>query len=136
MSQSNQEKSEVSLFIAPDGYKIGQIVGTINKQSEDFQNIIDLITNDRSLRISDNRGKIAKDLIAFARRVLLSYEDHEKFGTLSNPQLQEIIGMLNDVINGKREAVHFQMNRNCDGLKELFSTKEFKINQKTQSGKK
>jgi hypothetical protein len=132
MSNNKKDKLEVSAFKPIETFHVGNIVKSIREQSSQFQDTIDLVTNDRSIRISDNRGKIAKDAVKFAEKTILAYQEPEKLGKLTPWQQREILGMINDLLSGKRECVHFQMNRNCDGIKELFSNREFSINQSDQ----
>lgn len=133
-SNGNRDKKEITAFTPIEGFRVGQIVKSVRDQSQNFQDSVDLITSDRSLRISDNRGKIAKQCIKYAERVILAYQEPDKLGSLSAAQQSEILMMLDDLIQGRREAVQFQMTQSCDGIKELFSNREFLFNQ-SKSGK-
>lgn len=137
MSQNNSDKErEVTPFTPIEGFRIGQIVKSIRDQSKNFQDSVDLITSDRSLRISDNRGKIAKQYIKCAEKVILAYQEPEKIGTLSPGQQSEILLIIDDLLKGRRECVQFQLTQSCDGIKELFSNQIFLFNQSIKSGKK
>jgi hypothetical protein len=102
----------------------------INKGCEDLNDIIDKVSKDRGINISDNRAEIAKDMVNAARTTMLAYNDAFRPGKLTTAQQRVILQMVDDVLTGKREAVQFQLNRNCDGIKEVFSRKTLIINEK------
>jgi hypothetical protein len=102
----------------------------INNGCDNLNDIIDRISNDRGINISDNRAEIAKDMIRAAKSTMLAYNDELRIGKLGTAEQRAILQMIDDVVTGKREAVQFQLTRNCDGIKEVFSRKTLKINEK------
>jgi hypothetical protein len=124
-SMSNYDPDKIRAFTTEENYSPGLVLGEVRKMVADLKNATDLIVNSRGARISDNRGKICQDLLNAFETTLVAYGDVKMIGRLSNDQQREILVMVDDVLRGKRENVQFQLNRNCDGIKELFSSKVF-----------
>lgn len=118
---------QITPFKPSEAYQVGMIVKSISEYIRQGEDMIDLIVKDRSVHISDNRGSIAKDMLRGVKTTMLAYQDPVRVGKLADKDIQHIIEMIDDVLKGRREAVHFQLNRNCDGLKEVISKKEFKL---------
>jgi hypothetical protein len=125
------KKKDANIQIAPfklsEAYQVGMIVKSISDYIQQGEDMIDLIVKDRSVHISDNRGAIAKDMLRGVKTTMLAYQDPVRIGKLADKDIQRILQMVDDLLKGKREAVHLQLNRNCDGLKELISNYEIKL---------
>ena len=104
-----------------------RLVGQIQKTVLELQDLTDLVAKARSAKISDNRINICQDLLKAYRTTIFAYGDAPKIGKLSTDQQREILVLVDDILRGKRETVQFQLTRNCDGIKELFTSKIFTI---------
>lgn len=117
----------IAPFKPSETYQVGLLVKSITDYIQQGEDMIDLIVKDRAVHISDNRGEISKDMLRAVRTTMLAYQDPIGIGTLSNVDIQRILKMIDDLVKGKREALHFQLSRNCDGIKEVISKQEFKL---------
>ena len=124
---SAYDPDKIRAFTTEENFSPGIVLGEVRKMVADLKNATDLIVNSRGARISDNRGKICQDLLNAFETTLVAYGDVKMVGRLSNDQQREILVMVDDILRGKREYAHFQLNRNADGIKELHSEKIFLI---------
>ena len=93
----------------------------IKSQTLQYLESIDLIKNDRTLRISDDRCERAKDHISTASKILLAYDSHHMPVKMDTRQQRRALEMIQEVLDGKREAVMFQTNKEGTKVKEMFS---------------
>jgi len=116
-------------FIPPDSNHIINILNRVKNAGMGLVDIIDQTVNDRTVHISDNRGEIAKDMVNAAMNTLFSY-DRNGFAQslrLSQKDQRRVLVMIDEVLSGKREAIQFQLTRNCDGIKEMYSKEVFTL---------
>ena len=122
------DPDRMRIFLTEESYNPGIIVGEIRKTLSSLKETTQLIVHSNGTKISDNRGKICLDLLSAYETTLFSFHHNPSMiGKLNNGQQREILVMIDDILRGKREYAHFQLNRNADGLKELFSEKVFTI---------
>ncbi len=98
---------------------------SIKNASETFQDSIDQVTKNRAINISDDRASRAKDYIKAATSVVLAYNEDYKIGKLTVQQQRRVLELVDDVLAGRREFIHFNLTTNCDGMKELNSKEYF-----------
>jgi len=106
----------------------------INRAYEGINELTDQLYNSNGVRISKERYLLIKDYHSAAKQTLLAYRGGPPIGRLTNDQQREILSMVNEVLDGKRECVQFQLNRGCDGIKEVFSSKNFPFAHESQKG--
>lgn len=129
---SNFDKNKLKGHLSQDSFNPGVIVGEIRDLVSRLRNTTDQIVHSNGSRISDNRGKICQDLLnAFETTLFAFHHNPTMIGKLTNGQQREILVMIDDILRGKREYAHFQLTRNGDGIKELFSEKVFQVNNQT-----
>lgn len=121
------DPDQMRSFTTEDNFQPGAVLGELKKKVSELRHLTDLITNSRAMRVSDNRGQIGDDLLKAYETTMLAYGDVKQIGRLSNDQQREILVMVDDILRGKREYVHLQLTRNCDGIKELFTNKTYLI---------
>lgn len=121
-------KKEPRVFMTEEGSPVIVRLNQIRNAASQLRQVIDLTVNDRSIHISDNRGQIAHDMVNAAENTLLAFDRNMgKSLHLSTKDQKRVLVMIDEVLSGKREAVQFQMTRNCDGIKEVFSREVFKL---------
>lgn len=108
-------------FIPPDSYQIGTEVGMLRKAGRDLVDVIHRMTTVQQLHISKVRGQMAVRLISRAVRVVLAFKDNRYSRTLSDKERDRVVSLIEDVLNGKRQAVQFQSTLDGTGIVELFS---------------
>lgn len=124
---SEYDPDQMRSFMTEENYHPGAVLSELKRKVADLRHLTDLITNSRAMRVSDNRGAIGDDLLKAYETTMLAYGDVKQIGRLSNDQQREILVMVDDILRGKREYAHFQLTRNCDGIKELFTNKTYLI---------
>ncbi len=130
------DPDRIRLFTTEEHYNPGYVVGEIRSLVGQLRNVTDLISKAKSSKISDRRAKICQDFLNAYETTLFAFDHDQKIGSLNQGQQREILVMMDDILRGKREYAHFQLTRNSDGIKELFSDKVFLINtNKTQQDK-
>jgi hypothetical protein len=125
---SDYDPDKLRFHSTEEGFNPGYVMGEINKLYENAQNLTDLLYNSNGVRISKERYVNIKDLLNAAKQVTIAYRGGPPIGRLTTDQQREILIMVNEVLDGKRECVQFQLNRGCDGIKEVFSSKLFPFN--------
>jgi hypothetical protein len=110
-----------------EGFNPGYVVGTFRKIIIDLREATETIFTSKAMRMSKERYQNSQDFLNAFEKTMLAYRDQEPIGRLSTEQQREILVMVDDILKGKREAVQFQLNRGCDGVKEVFSSKVFFI---------
>lgn len=108
-------------FIPPDSYQIGTEVSMLRKAGRDLVDVIHRMTTVQQLHISKVRGQMAVRLISRAVRVVLAFKDSRYSRTLSDKERDRVVSLIEDVLNGKRQAVQFQSTLDGTGIVELFS---------------
>lgn len=121
------DPDKIRVFTTEDHWNPGVIVSEVRTRLTELKEITDLLAKSTASKVSNVRLNTCQDLLNAYETTLFAYGDVKKIGTLSNSQQREILVMVDDIVRGKREAAHFQLNRNCDGIKELFSNKIFTI---------
>lgn len=129
---SQYDPDRIRLFTTEEHYSPGMIVGEIRGLVTHLREATDLVVKARSSKVSDRRARICQDLLNAFETTLFAFDHNQKVGSLSNSHQREILVMVDDILKGKREYAHFQLTRNADGIKELFSDKTFLINTKQQ----
>lgn len=124
---SRLDPDQIRVFTTEEKWNPGIIVSEVRTRLTELKEITDLLAKSTASKVSNVRLNTCQDLLNAYETTLFAYGDVKKIGTLSNSQQREILVMVEDIIRGKREAAHFQLNRNCDGIKELFSNKNFSI---------
>jgi hypothetical protein len=135
LPMSQYDPDRIRLFTTEENYNPGIIVGEIRGLVTQLRETTDLIVKARSSKISDRRAKICQDYLNAFETTLFAFDHNQKIGTLSNSHQREILVMMDDILKGKREYAHFQLTRNADGIKELFSDKTFLVNTNTKQDK-
>lgn len=113
------------VFLPPEENHIGNTLTKLKTEVFCLKETIDLIVNDNRLGVSQNRGQISKDMIEAAFRTLTAYDKTFRPIKLTTDQASRILNMVEDVLNGRREAIQFQLSRECEGIKEVFSQEIF-----------
>lgn len=132
--QSKVDKDKLEKSLSEDHWNPGMIISEVKTRLTELKEITDLLAKSTASKVSNVRLKTCQDLLSAYETTLFAYGDVKKIGALSNSQQREILVMVDDIVRGKREAAHFQLNRNCDGIKELFSNKVFTFkNQENES---
>lgn len=129
---SDFDKDKFATSLQQDSFNPGLIVGEIRKLVTHLREATDLVVKSRSSKVSDRRAKICQDLLNAFETTLFAFDHNQKVGSLSNSQQREILAMMDDILKGKREYAHFQLTRNADGIKELFSDKVFLVNEQNK----
>ncbi len=127
MSKFDREKIRVAATEKDfnPGYVLSQFMELLSSLNE----TTDLIYNSNGIRMSKERYQNSKDYLKAYEKTMLAFRDTEAIGRLTTDQQREILVMVNEVLEGKREAVQFQLNRGCNGIKEVFSSKVFNFKQ-------
>lgn len=107
-----------------------QVESTLVSLTSVHHNFIDIIDQAPSNLISNNRKQNAKTLINTAKLILLAYSTDGSRGMLDTKSQRRVLEMVSQVVSGKREAVQFQLTRDCEGIKEMYSNEVFKIESK------
>jgi len=129
---TDQEKFK--FHVPKEGFNPGHIMAEINRAYEGINDLTDQLYNSNGVRISKERYILIKDYHRAAKQTLLAYRGGPPIGKLTDEQQMQILVMINDVLSGKRECVQFQLNRDCNGIKEVFSSKNFPFTQINQIG--
>lgn len=129
-SMANVDPDRIRILRTEENLNPLSMVSEIRSLVNALRETTDLVTNARSSKISDRRARICQDLLNAFETTLFAFDHNQKVGSLSNGQQREILVMVDDILKGKREYAHFQLTRNADGIKELFSDKTFLINSK------
>jgi hypothetical protein len=132
---SDYDPDKLRFHSAEEGFNPGYVMGEINRAYENAQNLTDLLYNSNGVRISKERYVNIKDLLNAAKQVTIAYRGGPPIGRLTTDQQRDILSMVNEVLEGKRECVQFQLNRGCDGIKEVFSSRNFLFQHKQQDKK-
>jgi hypothetical protein len=119
------DREKIKQYSSKEGFNPGYIVAEFRKLLEDLKDMTDIIFNSKAMRMSDERYNNSKDYLNAFEKTMLAYRDQEPIARLTPDQQRQILVMVDDVLKGKRECVQFQLNRGCNGLKEVFSSKVF-----------
>lgn len=96
-------------------------VTDIKAQTHNWISSVDLIQSYKTLRISDDRCERAKDHIKAASKILLAYDQDHFPIKLTPAQQRRILEFVQELLDGKRESVMFQINKEGTKVKEMFS---------------
>lgn len=125
MRDINKEIAEIrnkaKQFLPPDTPHIGNRISVFKASAMMFVEAIREVTEDTVLGVSKNRANLAFDLISQATRTVLAYKNDGNRRKLTTDQQRLVLQMAEDVLNGKTEAVQFQLARDGDGIREVFS---------------
>lgn len=105
---------------------IASQLNVLRSHTDTYLDIIDQIANNNHLRVPKNNAETAKDMIRAAKKTILCHDDMYRIGKLSLESQREILKLVQEVLDGKREMVQFQLNRECTAIKEVFSKKVLK----------
>jgi hypothetical protein len=132
-----KESEKLKFHSSEEGFNPGYVVGTFRKLVSDLREATETIFTSKAMRMSKERYQNSQDYLNAFEKTMLAYRDQEPIGRLTNDQQRKILVMIDDVLKGKRECVQFQLNRGCNGLKEVFSSEvfPFKENLEPQSAK-
>jgi len=133
---SDLDPDRIRFFSTEENFNPVYLISEFKKQIASLNEYADIIAKSRSSRISDRRFHISKDMLNAFEKTMLAYNGFDKIGQLSTKDQQDILVMVDDILRGKREYVHLQLNRNCDGIRELFSDKTFKIKKQSTKDEK
>jgi hypothetical protein len=133
---TDYDKDKFETSLNQDSFNPGLIVGEIRKLVTHLREATDLVVKARSSKISDRRARICQDLLNAFETTLFAFDHDQKVGSLSNSHQREILVMVDDILKGKREYAHFQLTRNADGIKELFSDRVFLVNDQNKEQNK
>lgn len=123
---SDYDPDKTRFHSTEEGYNPGYVVGSFRKLVRDLLDVTDTIHTSKAMRMSKERYQTSKSLLRAYEKTILAYDDGKPpIGRLSTLQQQQILVMLDDVLKGKRQVVQFQLNRDCNGITEIFSSKEF-----------
>lgn len=132
---NNYDPDKTRFHSTEEGYNPGYVVGSLRKQIADLGDMVDLIYKSNAMRISKERYHSSKDYLNAFETTMLAYRDSEPIGRLTNEQQREILVMVDDVLKGKRECVHFQISKSGNALREVFSSKIFEFEHNTKQDK-
>ena len=121
------EPDRLRFHSTEEGFNPGYVVGVFRKLVTDLSEATDTIYTSKAMRMSDERYHNSKDYLNAFEKTMLAYRDQEPIGRLTPDQQRQILVMVDDILKGKRECVQFQLNRGCNGLKEVFSSKVFPL---------
>lgn len=116
------DPDETRFFVPSGDFHPIQLAASIRRQSDQLIDTIDYVVNHRASMISDNRGKISKDMIRAAVQTVFSYQEPKRIGELDTKQQRTVLSLVDDVVKGRREFVQFQLTRDCDGIKEICTS--------------
>lgn len=102
-------------------------LGAAREHKEKFFHFIDHVTFGERI-LNKYRAKRAKRLIQSALNVITGAPDNK--ATLSLKHERAILSMIQEVVDGKREAVQFQKDRSCEFLVEVFTQSEYELHEK------
>jgi len=123
---SDYDPDKTRFHSTEEGYNPGYVVGNFRKMVADLLDITDTIYHGKAMRMSKERYQNSKNYLLAYQKTILAYDDTKPpLGRLTPLQQQQILVMVDDVLKGKIEAVQFQLNRGCDGITEIFSSKQF-----------
>jgi hypothetical protein len=131
---TDYDPDKIRFFSTEENFNPGIVMTEINRKYDDIHNLTDLLANSNGVRISKQRKVLNQDLIKAAKQVLIAFRG-ERIGRLSTEQQREILVMMDELMDGKRIGVQFQLNRACDGIIEVFSSKNFLFQHKQQDKK-
>lgn len=116
-------------YITPDSYQIGTEVSALKKSALDLIDVMEKIINTHSLHVSKVRGNLGIRLVTRAVRVVLAYKDGTRSRSLEEKERRMVLSMVEEVLNGKRQAVQFQSTLDGNGILELFSNEVIQAGQ-------
>ena len=119
------DRDKIKFNSSEEGCNPGYILSEFRKVLENLKDMTDIIFNSNAMRMSKERYQNSKDYLQAFESTMLAYRDQEPIGRLTPDQQRQILVMVDDILKGKRECVQFQLNRGCNGLKEVFSSKVF-----------
>lgn len=126
---TNYDPDKIRFHTSEEGYNPGYVVGSFRKMVSDLFGFTDTIYNSQAMRMSKERYQNSKSMLVAFEKTMLAFDDTKPpIGRLTSQQQQQILVMVDDVLKGKRECVQFQLNRGCNGITEVFSRKEFLLN--------
>ncbi|MCS5491762.1 hypothetical protein [Algoriphagus limi] len=125
------DREKMKYHTSEEGFNPGYIVGTFKRLLEELKEITSMIYTSKAMRMSKERYQNSQDYLKAYEKTMLAYSDIEPIGRLTTDQQRKILVMIDDVLKGKRECVQFQLNRSCNGLKEVFSNTEFFFDNET-----
>jgi hypothetical protein len=128
------DPDKIRFYTTEENFNPGLVMKEINQTYDNAHDLTDLLAKSNGVRISKQRQVLNQDLLRAAKQVLIAYRG-STIGELDNGQQREILMMVKEVSEGKRECVQFQLTRGCDGIKEVFSSKLFLFNHKQQDKK-
>lgn len=124
---SDFDPDKARFYSTEENFNPGYIVGGFKKLFSELSDLTDIIFKSNALRMSKARYTNAKDYLRAFEVTMLAYRDTGPIGNLDTEQQRKILTMVDEVLKGKRECVQFQLNRGCDGIKEVFSSEVFPI---------
>lgn len=108
-------------FITPDSYQIGSQIQGLKRSAQEMIGAVHSVTNDHQMHITKVRGDLAIRLITRAIRIVLAMKEIRKSRQLKDRERQQVVKLVEEVLNGRRQAVQFQATLDGNGLVELFS---------------
>lgn len=124
---SDYDPDKLRFHSTEEGFNPGYVLGSFRKAISNLRDAMEIIVNSRAMRVSKERVNLSRDYLTAFETTMLAYRDAKPIGKLNTEQQRKILCMVEDVLNGKRECVQFQLNRGCDGIKEIFSNQVFNI---------
>jgi hypothetical protein len=114
-------RSKPKQFITPESYHIGNHITEFKAAALRFVDSIQRTVDNHVLHVSKDRANVAMDMVSAATRTVLAYKDGGQKRELTVDQKRQILLMAEEVLNGKRECIHLQPTRDCEGIREVFS---------------
>jgi hypothetical protein len=133
--KESYDPDRIRFSSSEEGFNPGYVLGTFKELLTNLKDITDVIFKSNAIRMSKERYTSSQDFLKAYEKTMLAYRDVEPIGKLTTEQQRQILVMVNDVLAGKRECVQFQLNRGCNGIKEIFSNRNFEFQDKQQDKK-
>lgn len=122
---TDYDPDQLRFHSTEEGFNPGYVLGSFRRALTALRDVTHIIVSSRHFRIGKERITLSQDYLNAFETTMLAYRDAEPIGNLSKEQQRKILVLVDDVLKGKLECVQFQLNRNCDGIKEVFTSEVF-----------
>jgi hypothetical protein len=124
---TDKDKNITDFFNNNPLFQVESTLISVNSAHTSFE---DAIKKAPANLISKRRKEQAMAMVNAAKMVLLAYNTDAQIGRLDLKSQRRVLEMIDQVTQGKREAVQFQLSGDCENIRELFSNESFKITKK------
>lgn len=121
------DPEKIRFFSSEKGFNPGYVMQQFRDSFDQLDEMTDLLYNSNGVRMSKERYRASKGYLKAYQKTMMAFRDTEPIGRLTTDQQREILVLVNEVLEGKRECVQFQLGRGCEGITEMFSGKYFEF---------